>query len=61
MATTTKLLASMVYHYKGMGLSMSNMICVWDKRRPGECGLLGVGGCGVKDLGIEAYSTGGYG
>ncbi|XP_046843032.1 proteasome subunit beta type-5-like [Xenia sp. Carnegie-2017] len=34
-AAASKLLANMVYHYKGMGLSMGTMICGWDKRGPG--------------------------
>uniref|UniRef100_A0A8B9PEL0 Proteasome subunit beta n=1 Tax=Apteryx owenii TaxID=8824 RepID=A0A8B9PEL0_APTOW len=35
-AAASKLLANMVYQYKGMGLSMGTMICGWDKRGPGE-------------------------
>ena len=31
---TSKLLANMVYQYKGMGLSMGAMVCGWDKRGP---------------------------
>uniref|UniRef100_A0A8B9IT81 Uncharacterized protein n=1 Tax=Amazona collaria TaxID=241587 RepID=A0A8B9IT81_9PSIT len=38
-ATTTKLLANMVYHYKGMAFSLGTMIGIWDKRGPGECEL----------------------
>ncbi|EDV25525.1 Proteasome subunit beta type-5 [Trichoplax sp. H2] len=34
-AAASKLLANMVYYYKGMGLSMGTMICGWDKRGPG--------------------------
>lgn len=34
-AAASKLLANMVYGYKGMGLSMGTMICGWDKRGPG--------------------------
>jgi len=34
-AAASKLLANMVYHYKGMGLSMGTMICGWDKTGPG--------------------------
>ncbi|XP_074617731.1 proteasome subunit beta type-5-like [Acropora palmata] len=34
-AAASKLLANMVYNYKGMGLSMGTMICGWDKRGPG--------------------------
>ncbi|KAJ3595417.1 hypothetical protein NHX12_004721 [Muraenolepis orangiensis] len=34
-AAASKLLANMVYQYKGMGLSMSTMVCGWDKRGPG--------------------------
>eukprot|EP00074_Homo_sapiens_P055636 XP_005267928.1 proteasome subunit beta type-5 isoform X1 [Homo sapiens] len=34
-AAASKLLANMVYQYKGMGLSMGTMICGWDKRGPG--------------------------
>merc|ERR1712134_228721 len=30
-----KLLANMVYQYKGMGLSMGTMVCGWDKKGPG--------------------------
>lgn len=39
-AAASKLLANMVYQYKGMGLSMGTMICGWDKRGPGKlcCG-----------------------
>ncbi|KQK81388.1 proteasome subunit beta type-5-like protein [Amazona aestiva] len=35
-ATTTKLLANMVYHYKGMAFSLGTMIGIWDKRGPGD-------------------------
>ena len=31
-AAASKLLANMVYYYKGMGLSMGTMICGWDKK-----------------------------
>ena len=31
-AAASKVLANMVYHYKGMGLSMGTMICGWDKK-----------------------------
>merc|ERR1711976_426572 len=34
-AAASKLLANMVYGYKGMGLSMGTMICGWDKKGPG--------------------------
>ncbi|KAJ8268597.1 hypothetical protein COCON_G00137690 [Conger conger] len=34
-AAASKLLANMVYQYKGMGLSMGTMVCGWDKRGPG--------------------------
>lgn len=34
-AAASKLLANMVYRYKGMGLSMGTMICGWDKKGPG--------------------------
>ncbi|XP_047120145.1 proteasome subunit beta type-5-like [Schistocerca piceifrons] len=34
-AAASKLMANMVYNYKGMGLSMGMMICGWDKRGPG--------------------------
>jgi len=34
-AAASKLLANMVYHYKGMGLSMGTMVCGWDKKGPG--------------------------
>jgi len=34
-AAASKLLANMVYEYKGMGLSMGTMICGWDKKGPG--------------------------
>ncbi|XP_037068280.1 proteasome subunit beta type-5-like [Pollicipes pollicipes] len=34
-AAASKLLANMVYNYKGMGLSMGVMIVGWDKRGPG--------------------------
>ena len=30
-AAASKLLANMVYQYKGMGLSMGTMVCGWDK------------------------------
>lgn len=35
-AAASKLLANMVYQYKGMGLSMGTMVCGWDKRGPGK-------------------------
>ena len=44
-AAASKLLANMVYQYKGMGLSMGTMICGWDKQGPGGFG--GVVGGGV--------------
>lgn len=31
-AAASKVLANMVYYYKGMGLSMGTMICGWDKK-----------------------------
>ncbi|KAI9209870.1 LMP7-like protein [Polychytrium aggregatum] len=34
-AAASKLLANMVYSYKGMGLSMGTMIAGWDKKGPG--------------------------
>ncbi|EDO33904.1 predicted protein [Nematostella vectensis] len=34
-AAASKILANMVYYYKGMGLSMGTMICGWDKKGPG--------------------------
>jgi 20S proteasome subunit beta 5 len=34
-AAASKLLANMVYQYKGMGLSMGTMVCGWDKKGPG--------------------------
>lgn len=34
-AAASKLMANMVYNYKGMGLSMGMMITGWDKRGPG--------------------------
>eukprot|EP00039_Didymoeca_costata_P018302 m.332974 g.332974 ORF g.332974 m.332974 type:complete len:281 (-) comp17038_c0_seq1:2208-3050(-) len=34
-AAASKLLANMVYRYKGMGLSMGTMVCGWDKKGPG--------------------------
>ncbi|XP_066911839.1 proteasome subunit beta type-5-like [Clytia hemisphaerica] len=34
-AAASKILANMVYQYKGMGLSMGTMICGWDKKGPG--------------------------
>jgi len=34
-AAASKLMANMVYNYKGMGLSMGMMICGWDKKGPG--------------------------
>ena len=32
MAAASKLLANIVYGYKGYGLSMGTMICGWDKK-----------------------------
>lgn len=34
-AAASKLLANIIYGYRGMGLSMGTMICGWDKRGPG--------------------------
>jgi len=34
-AAASKMLANMVYQYKGMGLSMGTMVCGWDKKGPG--------------------------
>jgi len=34
-AAASKLLANIIYGYKGMGLSMGTMICGWDKKGPG--------------------------
>ncbi|NXK43336.1 PSB5 protein, partial [Piprites chloris] len=34
-AAASKLLANVVYQYKGMGLSLGSMVCGWDKRGPG--------------------------
>lgn len=34
-AAASKLLANILYNYKGMGLSLGTMICGWDKRGPG--------------------------
>ncbi|KAJ8011757.1 hypothetical protein DPEC_G00061580 [Dallia pectoralis] len=34
-AAASKLLANMVYQYKGMGLSLGTMVCGWDKKGPG--------------------------
>lgn len=34
-AAASKLLANMLYNYKGMGLSLGVMICGWDKKGPG--------------------------
>ena len=34
-AAASKVLANIVYNYKGMGLSMGTMICGWDKKGPG--------------------------
>jgi len=34
-AAASKLLANIVYNYRGMGLSMGTMICGWDKKGPG--------------------------
>lgn len=34
-AAASKLLANMVYAYKGMGLSMGTMVTGWDKQGPG--------------------------
>ncbi len=31
-AAASKVLANMIYYYKGMGLSMGTMICGWDKK-----------------------------
>ncbi|XP_053824618.1 proteasome subunit beta type-5 isoform X2 [Vidua chalybeata] len=33
-AAASKLLANLVYQYKGMGLSLGTMVCGWDKRGP---------------------------
>ena len=34
-AAASKLLANILYNYKGMGLSLGVMICGWDKKGPG--------------------------
>lgn len=34
-AAASKLLANIIYNYRGMGLSLGTMICGWDKRGPG--------------------------
>lgn len=34
-AAASKILANIVYSYRGMGLSMGTMICGWDKKGPG--------------------------
>lgn len=34
-AAASKLLANIIYGYRGMGLSLGTMICGWDKRGPG--------------------------
>ncbi|CAI9715578.1 proteasome subunit beta type-5-like [Octopus vulgaris] len=34
-AAASKLLANILYNYKGMGLSLGTMICGWDKKGPG--------------------------
>ncbi|XP_062501224.1 proteasome subunit beta type-5-like [Corticium candelabrum] len=34
-AAASKLLCNMLYHYKGMGLSVGSMIIGWDKKGPG--------------------------
>eukprot|EP00043_Microstomoeca_roanoka_P012377 m.119659 g.119659 ORF g.119659 m.119659 type:complete len:293 (-) comp15477_c1_seq1:335-1213(-) len=34
-AAASKILGNIVYHYRGMGLSMGTMICGWDKKGPG--------------------------
>ncbi|XP_057244266.1 proteasome subunit beta type-5-like, partial [Malurus melanocephalus] len=34
-AAASKLLANLVYQYKGAGLSLGTMVCGWDKRGPG--------------------------
>lgn len=41
-AAASKLLANMVYQYKGMGLSMGTMVCGWDKRGPGKYSLYSI-------------------
>uniref|UniRef100_A0A4W5RVS6 Proteasome subunit beta type-5 n=1 Tax=Hucho hucho TaxID=62062 RepID=A0A4W5RVS6_9TELE len=66
-AAASKLLANMVYQYKGMGLSMGTMLCVWYKRGPGlyyvdsdrnrVCGDLFAVGSGS----MYAYGVGGSG
>ncbi|XP_005534698.1 PREDICTED: proteasome subunit beta type-5-like, partial [Pseudopodoces humilis] len=33
-AAASKLLANLVYQYKGTGLSLGTMVCGWDKRGP---------------------------
>ena len=35
LAPASKILANMVYSYRGMGLSMGTMVCGWDKKGPG--------------------------
>ncbi|TRZ06499.1 hypothetical protein HGM15179_020608 [Zosterops borbonicus] len=35
-AAASKLLANLVYQYKGAGLSLGTMVCGWDKRGPGK-------------------------
>ncbi|KAL8213482.1 UNVERIFIED_CONTAM: Proteasome subunit beta type-8 [Gekko kuhli] len=34
-SAASKLLANMLYEYRGMGLSMGSMLCGWDKKGPG--------------------------
>lgn len=34
-AAASKILAGLVYRYRGMGLSMGTMVCGWDKKGPG--------------------------
>eukprot|EP00056_Hartaetosiga_gracilis_P005015 m.80367 g.80367 ORF g.80367 m.80367 type:complete len:304 (-) comp12016_c0_seq3:672-1583(-) len=34
-AAASKILANIVYNYRGMGLSMGTMVCGWDKKGPG--------------------------
>ncbi|NXF12851.1 PSB5 protein, partial [Smithornis capensis] len=53
-AAASKLLANMVYQYKGMGLSMGTMICGWDKR---GAGLYYVDSSGTRVPG-SAFSVG---
>uniref|UniRef100_A0A8U8BV35 Uncharacterized protein n=1 Tax=Geospiza parvula TaxID=87175 RepID=A0A8U8BV35_GEOPR len=63
-AAASKLLANLVYQYKGMGLSLGTMVCGWDKRGPGlyyvdsEGQRVAAPPCGVLDRGLRGGGVG---